>query len=68
MPGTSPRPINTEMNPDDDRPEASAMRAMTAVGRYGRAEGLAAPAAFLASDEASSTAASTVDIDGGFSV
>ncbi|WP_066483040.1 MULTISPECIES: SDR family NAD(P)-dependent oxidoreductase [unclassified Sphingomonas] len=62
-----PGPIDTDMNPADG--DFAAMLAQhVALGRYGRAEEVAALAAFLASDEASYITGTTIDIDGGFSV
>lgn len=63
-----PGPINTDMNPDDDREEVKVMTGMTALHRYGRPEEVAALATFLASDEASYITGATIDIDGGFSI
>ena len=63
-----PGPIETEMNPNDEREVVKAMTAMTALKRYGRVEEIAALAAFLASDESSYITGTTIDIDGGFSV
>ena len=63
-----PGPIDTEMNPDDDRTEVRVMTAMTALKRYGHPKEVAALAAFLASDEASYITGATIDIDGGFSI
>lgn len=61
-----PGPIDTDMNPADG-PFAQALAPMTALGRYGKSEEVAALAAFLASDEASYITGAGIDIDGGFS-
>lgn len=63
-----PGPIDTEMNPDDERDEVKVMTAMTALKRYGKPQEIAALAAFLASDEASYITGATIDADGGFSI
>lgn len=63
-----PGPIETEMNPNDEREAVKVMTAMTALKRYGRVEEIAALATFLASDESSYITGTTIDIDGGFSV
>ncbi len=63
-----PGPVDTDMNPDDDRDEVRHMTAMTALKRYGRPQEIAALAAFLASDDASFITGAAIDIDGGFSV
>ncbi len=63
-----PGPIDTEMNPNDERAEVKHMTAMTALKRYGKPREIAALAAFLASDESSYITGTTIDIDGGFSV
>ena len=63
-----PGPIDTEMNPADDRDAARLMTSLTALRRYGRPEEVAALAVFLASDEASYITGATIDIDGGLSI
>lgn len=60
-----PGPIDTDMNPADSD-FAAMLTARVALGRYGRAEEVAALAAFLASDEASYITGTTVNVDGGF--
>ena len=61
-----PGPIDTDLNPDGSDFSAM-MKQRVALGRYGRAEEVAALTAFLASDEASYITGATIDIDGGFS-
>ncbi len=63
-----PGPIDTDLNPADGRNDAVAMTRLTTLGRCGRADEIAALAAFLASDDASYITGATVDIDGGFSI
>ena len=63
-----PGPIETDMNPNDEREEVRQMTAMTALKRYGKPQEIAALAAFLASDDASYITGATIDIDGGFSI
>lgn len=63
-----PGPIETEMNPNDEREAVKAMTAMTASKRYGQVKEIAALATFLASSESSYMTGTTIDIDGGFSV
>lgn len=62
-----PGPIDTDMNPDDGD-FADKLRKMTALRRYGRADEVAALAAFLASDEASYITGARIDIDGGMTL
>jgi 3-oxoacyl-[acyl-carrier protein] reductase len=59
-----PGPIDTNMNPADSR-HGRLMTMMTALGRYGSAEEVAALAAFLASGEASYITGSVLAVDGG---
>lgn len=62
-----PGPIDTDMNPADGD-YAEWMRKLTALGRYGKAEEVAALAAFLASDESSFITGAGIDIDGGMTL
>ncbi|MEM7730519.1 MAG: SDR family oxidoreductase [Pseudomonadota bacterium] len=62
-----PGPVDTDMNPADG-PFGEALTRMTALGRYGRGEEIAALAAFLASSEASYITGAVIDIDGGMTV
>ena len=62
-----PGPIDTDMNPADGD-FADMMRKMTALRRYGKADEVAALAAFLASDESSYITGARIDVDGGLSL
>lgn len=62
-----PGPIDTDMNPDDGD-FADHLRRLTALGRYGTADEVAALTAFLASDEASYITGARIDIDGGMTL
>jgi 3-oxoacyl-[acyl-carrier protein] reductase len=62
-----PGPVDTDMNPADGA-HADGLRALIALGRYGKAEEIASVASFLASDDASLITGATIDVDGGFSI
>lgn len=59
-----PGPINTDMNPDNTD-FAAVLKGMTALGRYGQPEEVAAAVVFLASPDASYITGTTLDVDGG---
>ncbi|WP_119730861.1 SDR family NAD(P)-dependent oxidoreductase [Thermomonospora amylolytica] len=60
-----PGSTDTEMNPADS-PEADAERALTALGRYARAEEIAATVAHLAGPGGAYITGTTITVDGGF--
>lgn len=62
-----PGPIATDMNPDEGE-FADALKATTALGRYGRPEEIANVAAFLASGESSYVTGATINVDGGYAI
>lgn len=60
-----PGPIDTEMNPADG-PNAAGITASLPLGRYGKAEEVAAAVAFLAGPEAGYITGATLNVDGGY--
>jgi len=60
-----PGPIDTDMNPADG-PLNEMIVPTIPLGRYGKAEEVAAAVAFLASPEASYITGTTLNVDGGF--
>ncbi|TDC53652.1 SDR family oxidoreductase [Actinomadura sp. KC345] len=60
-----PGSTDTEMNPADS-PDAEFERAFTALGRYGRAEEVAAMVAHLASPEGGYVTGASIVVDGGY--
>ena len=59
-----PGPIDTDMNPADGE-FAETNRALTALGRYGTTEEIAAAVVFLAGPGASFITGTTLTVDGG---
>ena len=64
--GVQPGPIDTELSPDDDGPAAQTMKKLTSVGRFGKAEEIAAAVAFLARPEAAFINGENLTVDGGW--
>ncbi|MFI8852110.1 SDR family oxidoreductase [Streptomyces sp. 891-h] len=60
-----PGSTDTEMNPADSGAPADAQRALTALGRYGTPEGIAAMVAHLVGPDGSGTTGSTFTVDAG---
>jgi 3-oxoacyl-[acyl-carrier protein] reductase len=60
-----PGPIHTEMNPETGE-HAAHMKALTALGRYGRPEEIAGAVAFLAGPDATYITGAVLNVDGGW--
>jgi 3-oxoacyl-[acyl-carrier protein] reductase len=60
-----PGPVDTDMNPENSE-FADSLKSLMAVGRYGRAEEIAAFVAYLAGPEAGYVTGASLTIDGGF--
>lgn len=60
-----PGPVDTDMNPENSE-FAESLMGLMAVGRYGRAEEIAAFVAYLAGPEAGYVTGASLTIDGGF--
>ena len=61
-----PGPIDTDMNPSENGEFSDTQKSLTALGRFGTAEEVAAAVTFLASPSASYITGSTITVDGGF--
>jgi len=60
-----PGPVDTDMNPAEG-PFAEQLKSLLAIGRYGRADEVAAMVAYLAGPEAGYVTGTSLTIDGGF--
>ncbi|WP_263368716.1 SDR family NAD(P)-dependent oxidoreductase [Edaphobacter bradus] len=58
--------IDTELSPADDGSVAEAMKKLTSVGRFGRAEEIASAVAFLAQPESAFINGENLTVDGGW--
>ncbi|WP_394613335.1 SDR family oxidoreductase [Lentzea sp. JNUCC 0626] len=63
----NPGPTDTDMNPADG-PMADTIRGLTALGRYGKAEEIAAVVAALAGEAGAYVTGASINVDGGFTV
>jgi 3-oxoacyl-[acyl-carrier protein] reductase len=61
-----PGPIDTDMNPATNGDFSDTQKGLTALGRYGTADEVAAAVAFLAGPNASYITGTTLTVDGGF--
>ncbi|MCA1991633.1 MAG: 3-oxoacyl-ACP reductase FabG [Coleofasciculus sp. S288] len=59
-----PGPIDTDLNPEHG-PFGETLSAMTAIGRYGKPQEVAALVTFLASPKAANITGATLNVDGG---
>jgi len=60
-----PGPIDTDMNPAQNGDFSQTQKTMTALGRYGTPEEVAAAVSFLASPAASYITGANLNVDGG---
>ncbi|PRX50554.1 3-oxoacyl-[acyl-carrier protein] reductase [Prauserella shujinwangii] len=63
----SPGPTDTDLNPADG-PNAELIKDLTALGRYGSPDEIAAAVAFLASEGGAYVTGTTITVDGGFNI
>lgn len=61
-----PGPINTELAPQPGTEDHATMTKLTSVGRFGKAEEIAAAVAYLASPDAGFTTGESLTVDGGW--
>ena len=61
-----PGPIDTELAPQPGTEEHATMTKLTSVGRFGKAEEIAAAVAYLASPDAGYTTGESLTVDGGW--
>ncbi|MBN6053671.1 SDR family oxidoreductase, partial [Nonomuraea sp. RK-328] len=62
-----PGPIDTDMNPADGQ-TADFQRSLTALGRYGEADAIAAAVAYLAGPGGRYVTGTALAVDGGYTV
>ncbi|WP_213807847.1 3-oxoacyl-ACP reductase family protein [Granulicella sp. dw_53] len=63
--GVQPGPTNTDLSPEDG-PVSDWFKKLTSLGRFGKAEEIAAAVAFLASPESAFINGENLTVDGGF--